>query len=482
MEQRSGHDFSRTRIHADPGAARAAAALGAEAFTVGRHIAFARDRFLPGTAHGKRLLAHELTHTIQQAATSPYIALRPEKKRAAPAPRASQFDGVLLGSDRNKQEVRVKREVGGTPGYDHRLQAIAVARLANAEPSAVALGNDGKWHAFETTAELVQIATGGNLPFVQAHALPSRTGIGQSRQRVDELKATLAVIDDVEREWRTDPDFRKAREGLSPPFPKRIQAEREAALQQLNQATQTSAALTLGVPESEILQIGSLSSRVAGKINLFGNPPKGSTGGAHAPLGGDPAFEEGRASAIHIDVPEFDKPARPQKILFHEAQHKFDWDFAQEWVENYKKTGRLFVKSAQEPFKQWLNDQAKRGRLSKADVELITMQTGDASAYTEARANVREFLAALQAGAPDAATKSLVAYARGLKPKSEGGQYASPAQGSQVQAALVKELKTAYEKMPKDMKQQYDAAVTAAKKENPRAWISELDFSKRAGR
>jgi hypothetical protein len=350
--------------------------------------------------------------------------------------------------------------------------------LANAEFSAVALGKDGKWHAFETTGQLVNTATG------DVHPLPSRTSIGQSHQRVDELKVTLAVIDDVEKEWRTDPDFRKARQGMSPPFPKRIQAEREATIRKLGEATQTRAALILGVPESEILPIRSLTDRAAGKVNIFVNPPKLSTGGAHAPLGAETTFEEGRGSAIHIDLPEFEKPARPQKILFHEAQHKFDWDFAQEWVENYKKTGRLFVKSALTPFKQWLNDQAKAGRLTKADVELIIKQAQDVPAYTEARANVREFLAALQAGAPDAATKSLVAYARGLKPEKEGGlgQYARPETGSEVKAALVKELRTAYGQMPKDMKQQYDAAVAAAKKEYPSAWISELDFSKRAGR
>jgi leucyl aminopeptidase len=69
-------------------------------------------------------------------------------------------------------------------------------------------------------------------------------------------------------------------------------------------------------------------------------------------------------------------------------------------------------------------------------------------------------------------------------PKKEGGtgQYASPAPGSQVQAALVKELKRAYRQMPKKMKQQYDDAVAAAKEQYPSAWISELDFKKRAGR
>jgi hypothetical protein len=431
-------------------------------------------------------VAHELTHTIQQAATSPYIALRPETKRPAPAPGRSRFDGVLLGTGPgpNKQAVRVDREVGGTQGYDHRLQAIAVARLANAEPAAVALAKDGKWHAFVATGELATTATGGNAPFVEVQPLSSPTGIGPSLQRMHHLRGRLAVLDQLKDQWRRrardEPEFRRTFQMLL-----RWNEERQRETnQQLGQATQTSTALTLGVPESEILQIGSLTSRVAGKVNIVGSPGQGSTGGAHAPLGGQTAFEEGRASAIHIDLPELDNPVRAQKVLFHEAQHKFDWDFAQQWVENYKKTGRLFVKAALTPFRNWLDAEAKAGRLTKADVELVMMQVQDQSGFTEARANVREFLAALQANAPDAATRSLVAYAYALKPKSEGGggQYASPAPGSQVQAALVKELKTAYEKMPKYMKQQYDAAVTAAKKEYPSAWISELDFSKRARR
>ena len=52
MEQRFGRDFGAIRVHTDPAAATGAAALGAEAFTVGRPIAVARDRCLPGPAHG----------------------------------------------------------------------------------------------------------------------------------------------------------------------------------------------------------------------------------------------------------------------------------------------------------------------------------------------------------------------------------------------------------------------------------------------
>ncbi len=66
MEARFGHDFSRVRIHSDHHAARAADSLGARAYTVGPKIVFARDQYAPGTSGGRRLLAHELTHVVQQ--------------------------------------------------------------------------------------------------------------------------------------------------------------------------------------------------------------------------------------------------------------------------------------------------------------------------------------------------------------------------------------------------------------------------------
>ncbi|MBN8923568.1 MAG: hypothetical protein BGP10_06165 [Rhodanobacter sp. 68-29] len=62
-----GHDFSRVRVHTDDAAAASAQELGARAYTVGEHIAFARGEYAPGTAAGRQLLAHELTHTLQQA-------------------------------------------------------------------------------------------------------------------------------------------------------------------------------------------------------------------------------------------------------------------------------------------------------------------------------------------------------------------------------------------------------------------------------
>lgn len=64
---RFGHDFSRVRVHTDSAAAASANSMGALAYTSGANVVFGTGRFAPHTAHGRRLLAHELAHVVQQA-------------------------------------------------------------------------------------------------------------------------------------------------------------------------------------------------------------------------------------------------------------------------------------------------------------------------------------------------------------------------------------------------------------------------------
>jgi hypothetical protein len=66
MEPRLGHDFSRVRVHTDARAAESARAMDARAYTVGQDIVFGAGRYAPGTSQGRRLMAHELTHVVQQ--------------------------------------------------------------------------------------------------------------------------------------------------------------------------------------------------------------------------------------------------------------------------------------------------------------------------------------------------------------------------------------------------------------------------------
>lgn len=66
MEQRFGYDFSGVRIHTDETAVQSAKEMIANAYTVNNHLVFGKGHFLPETYNGKKLLAHELTHFIQQ--------------------------------------------------------------------------------------------------------------------------------------------------------------------------------------------------------------------------------------------------------------------------------------------------------------------------------------------------------------------------------------------------------------------------------
>ena len=65
-EPRFGYDFSNVRVHTDAVAAKSAQSINALAYTSGNHIVFSQGQFTPETESGKRLLGHELTHTIQQ--------------------------------------------------------------------------------------------------------------------------------------------------------------------------------------------------------------------------------------------------------------------------------------------------------------------------------------------------------------------------------------------------------------------------------
>lgn len=70
MESRFSHDFSQVRVHTGPRAAESSRAVNALAYTVGRDVVFAAGQYAPRTEQGRRLLAHELTHTVQQAAAA----------------------------------------------------------------------------------------------------------------------------------------------------------------------------------------------------------------------------------------------------------------------------------------------------------------------------------------------------------------------------------------------------------------------------
>jgi hypothetical protein len=66
MEPRFQADFSQVKVHTDDNAAKLNQQVKSQAFAMGNHIFFGKDKYQPETEEGKELLAHELTHTIQQ--------------------------------------------------------------------------------------------------------------------------------------------------------------------------------------------------------------------------------------------------------------------------------------------------------------------------------------------------------------------------------------------------------------------------------
>jgi hypothetical protein len=114
MEPRFGRDFSLVRVHADTTAAESAHALDAQAYTVGRHIVFASGYYSPATPPGRRLLAHELAHVIQQGFERP-----PATGDLAVSPSTDRFE--------REAEEAAARIAGG--GHAPAIQVAGTAPL-----------------------------------------------------------------------------------------------------------------------------------------------------------------------------------------------------------------------------------------------------------------------------------------------------------------------------------------------------------------
>ncbi len=96
MEVRFGYDFSRVRVHTGAAAERSARDVNAVAYTVGGDIVFDSGRFEPGTREGRKLLAHELAHVVQQDAGAPR---RVQRQPATACPGAVASANYSRGND-----------------------------------------------------------------------------------------------------------------------------------------------------------------------------------------------------------------------------------------------------------------------------------------------------------------------------------------------------------------------------------------------
>ena len=118
METRFGHDFGDVRVHTDTRASESARAVQAHAYTVGSDIVFQSDRYAPSSSEGQRMLAHELTHVVQQ--------------RSGPVDGTPAGGGVRISDPSD----RFEREAEATA--DRVMSApVAPVALGGESPSAV---------------------------------------------------------------------------------------------------------------------------------------------------------------------------------------------------------------------------------------------------------------------------------------------------------------------------------------------------------
>jgi hypothetical protein len=140
MESRFDRDFSSVRIHSDSGAARSAQAVDARAYTVGSHLVFGAGQYAPASEDGSRLLAHELTHVVQQqGGIAPGLQRKPATQKKTEA--------------RFYFTVRVAHQLDAAQLLLEFLKQYA--RLGSDE-EAIALRDREKWH---WTLDEGQVAT-----------------------------------------------------------------------------------------------------------------------------------------------------------------------------------------------------------------------------------------------------------------------------------------------------------------------------------
>lgn len=139
FEARLGHDLSNTRIHDGSAAASLSRELGARAFTVGRDIFFGQGEYQPARPEGRRLLAHELVHTIQQG-----VGRRDRVQRAPARASGPALEDEFTAEDQDLLEAQRDAEKRGArlieKGLELKQGQLDVRRLksdlcCNQEPN-----------------------------------------------------------------------------------------------------------------------------------------------------------------------------------------------------------------------------------------------------------------------------------------------------------------------------------------------------------
>jgi len=141
LEPRFGHDFRDVRVHADARASDSARAFDALAYTYGRHVVFGAGQFDPSSTTGRRLIAHELAHVVQQRAAGPSLQRKdgddkdpPKMSVSGDAERKSPSGGVAIANGKLEWDLKyIGKDTEVTQGTGMQFNMV--------------LGKDVEFHA-----------------------------------------------------------------------------------------------------------------------------------------------------------------------------------------------------------------------------------------------------------------------------------------------------------------------------------------------
>jgi hypothetical protein len=145
MESSFGADFSHVRVHRDERAAQSAEAVNALAYTVGRDVVFGAGQYAPETVKGRSLLAHELTHVVQQGdSTSSHGKLEIGAEDSPFEREADQIATAVLNQQPVTQNFHANTHAQRSPAGVIRRVAIHTGRILD-EGSCEHLACNSKW-------------------------------------------------------------------------------------------------------------------------------------------------------------------------------------------------------------------------------------------------------------------------------------------------------------------------------------------------
>lgn len=200
FESRMGADFSGVRVHTNSGAAQLSQDLNARAFTVGGDIAFGEGEYQPGSTDGRKLLAHELTHTVQQGSSAKRKVQREETEEELQAKSIQREEDEELQTksiQRQEEAPTVGGEAEEGPTEEEKAAARAAAAQAEQIANAVLETSQSQTVESKSAAQIEQEAAA--VPKAEIASSLAEGPIQDGKQKTQETAVTETALNSAQQ-------------------------------------------------------------------------------------------------------------------------------------------------------------------------------------------------------------------------------------------------------------------------------------------